>query len=692
VSFSPVAPDQAVLSRELADFLHELAGAVQRHTMYPAGHPLLGPAVAAVQKRLQVLFLERKTVALGVGPGHFVVNGAKTDVEQATLRDLAARLHGRNIGGLKLRQGVTPLELGSFLAVLAAEQGATEHDEPDWQWPHLQLYPLRYDHLELFDEELADPESKRFGGKWAAQLWVDLAQVVLGDDLSDEAAAETQPEQLAAALNAAKDPAVGRKFISSLRELADACRSRGRSEVLAIQRELSRMIASLDAEVLRRLLDLGGDWAEQRKFLEETANVLSAETVVRLIAAAAETQGRSLSPALLQLLSKMAMHVDAGPAASRPKAELILRQQLDQLLRRWEEQQRRGALDEYAARLSLLPPAPSEHDPVLVYGCEPQRMLMMSVELGEVGPGTRRAVERFVGTRQVGPLLDLLDRVPASDPVVQELRRLVHSRFVVQGVLSAQPVDCDTLARLVPRTGLEALPALLDALAASDDRRVRGRLLDIIAALGPGIASDLIARIPGAPWYVQRNMVKLLTMLPDGVGVPPLQEVLNHGDARVRLEAIKLLLRDPTRRADALRRALDSSDPSTVRLGVQAAADGCPKEIAPVILRHLDGDLLDDRLRATAIRAIAPVNDVRVLRYLVQAALAPSPVPFFRRLRPKSRTVLAAVQALAAHWRGYPEAEPVVRRALRHRDGEIRKAAYVESEGPAVAVPPRVII
>ena len=50
----------AVLSRDLADFLIELSIALHKHAIYPPGHPLLGGAVAGVERRLGSLVAERE--------------------------------------------------------------------------------------------------------------------------------------------------------------------------------------------------------------------------------------------------------------------------------------------------------------------------------------------------------------------------------------------------------------------------------------------------------------------------------------------------------------------------------------------------------------------------------------------------------------------------------------------------------
>ncbi|MGH7701484.1 MAG: HEAT repeat domain-containing protein, partial [Gemmatimonadales bacterium] len=401
-----------------------------------------------------------------------------------------------------------------------------------------------------------------------------------------------------------------------------------------------------------------------------------ASVVLSLMDAAAHATGRTMSPALLQLFTKLAAHAEEGPPATRSKADLVLRQRVQQLVERWrKDEETSGVSAGYGQTLEHLPSAPLfGGDAVVVYGCEPQRVLLMSLELGVVEVGTRQAVDRMLQEGETALLLDLLERVPEHDPVGQELRVRVYNRHTVQMVLSTDPIDLALLSRLVPHAGADSLGVLLDALAAAKDRKVRSKLLDLITHLGPSIGPELIARIPGAPWFVQRNLLKLLSMLPGTSEGFRLEECLEHDDPRVRHEALKILLKDPATRTDALFRSLEAPDHPTERLGLMAAAESCPPEVVPLIIHKLHHRVLDIDMRAVAVRAIAPVEDPQVLQCLIALALVRSKWFWTRRLAPKSPVLLAVLTGLATHWVYHPHAEPVLAMAARHKDGEVRKA------------------
>jgi hypothetical protein len=704
----PSHPERQVLSRELSDFLLDILGAFQRFTMYPEGHPLLDPAVANVMRRLEILFLERASVPIGVAPTQLLVAGVPTDPKNALLRDLAERIYRHNIGAIKILRGVQRAEIVGLLTLLKADPGLPSGPAvPDagelWShWPHLRLFPLTYDHLALLDDALApgaEEAEERFGSAWASRVWLSLARATLGYDTAEPAAVSADPRALAGVINARPHDAVfDERVTRSLAEFTEACRGRGKSEALALQRHISTMLGTLNPETLERLMRMGEDVSRRRKFIVDASQVVSVDVIVELVKSAGRASDRTVSPALLQVLSKLAAHAEDGATRSRSRADESLRRLVRQMTEEWSEPDA-GPLavsESYRRMLDELPrAAPSAGEPVRAYAAEPERIIMMSLELGVVEAGTLASADWLLGEGRIAQLLDLLDPVPMGDGVANALRERVFSRHTVALVLSREPVDLDTLLRLVPATGPEAIAPLLDALATARDRKVRARLLDLLAKYGATAGPEAAARIDGAPWYVQRNLLKLLSLLPE---LPPEfspDACLAHPDPRVRHEGLRLLLRDPRGRAAAIEQALRSPDAPTVRLGLMAAGEGCPRPAVPLLLRLLAEGKLEPALRAVAIRAIAPLEDPAVLDCLVETAVVRGPLSIGRRLAPKSPALMAALAGLAAHWPYHPMAAPILAMAFKQRDWEIREAAASRPDktpetpphGPTIIVP-----
>jgi hypothetical protein len=232
---------------------------------------------------------------------------------------------------------------------------------------------------------------------------------------------------------------------------------------------------------------------------------------------------------------------------------------------------------------------------------------------------------------------------------------------------------------------------MLDALASEKDRRIRSRLLDLLTRFGTPVGPEAAARIKDAPWYVQRNLLKLLGTLPTLPKEFSPTACMAHPDARVRIEGLKLLLKNPSTRERALIDALRSSDTATLRLGLVAALDECPKAGARLIIEQLNSHSMPADLRSIGLKAIAPVQEPEVLECLWRYAVRRRWV-FLNRLAPKTPDMVAALAGLSTHWRTHPRVGPVIDSGIAHRDKEVREAAGASRLLPAATPGPRVIM
>ena len=66
----------STLSRELAEFLMDLAIAMHKHAIYPPGHPLLDQAVDSVHVALARLLADRPALSIGVARRQLIIEEA----------------------------------------------------------------------------------------------------------------------------------------------------------------------------------------------------------------------------------------------------------------------------------------------------------------------------------------------------------------------------------------------------------------------------------------------------------------------------------------------------------------------------------------------------------------------------------------------------------------------------------------
>jgi len=672
-------PGRAALSRDLADFLIELSIALHKHAMYPEGHPSLAPAAAGVTRRAALLLENRSTLSLGVARRQLVIEGIATDPKHPVLGELAERLHRHHLGAVTFRKGVEPAEVADVLKTLAvdAERAGQPlglgNPERLRAWPHVQLHSLTYERLELVGEG-APAEGAR-----AAQLWVGLARAALALQPEDDQPMATEPTVIAQAIDAHERGATAydQVIVGYLLQIAEELKTAGSAEAMALRRRMSHLVRSLKPQTLRRLVEMGGDFVQRRKFVLDATAGMAVDAVLEILKAAADTSQQTISHSLVRLLSKLAAHADGGSPEIREEADIALREQVQELLRGWTLSDPNpgvyGTALERMARANPLFIAPAEGG----YPAEPDRVVAMALEVDVVGPRTLPAVDRVVHEGRLPQLLDALAELPATSAAAAQVWERIATAEVIGRVVATEPVDFKVLDRLVPRVGSSAAAPLLDALAAAESRGTRRGLLAQLARMGGGIGPIVVARLEDPRWYVTRNMLGLLDELPAlPEGFSPARYTL-HADARVRWQAVKLQLKLPAERDAALVTALRDHEPRIMRLalGLLVALQACPEVLVPLLVSHATDRTLASDLRVLAIRALGGTSAPAALEALLRLTSAGRTLFGRARFPPKSPEVVVALQALATGWRGDPRAAARLTQAAAPSDPEICAAA-----------------
>ncbi len=680
--------ERATLSRDLADFLIELSIALHKHAMYPEGHPSLAPAAAGLTRRAALLLQDRATVSLGVARNQLVIEGVATDPKHPVLRELAGRLHRHHLGAITFRRGVEQEEVADALQTLAIEAertgqplGLGDRDRLA-AWPHVQLHALTYERLELTDQ--SGPAAGE-GDARAAQLWVGLARAALATAPEDTRPTPTEPAVIAQAIDQhSKAEATGydQVIVGYLLQIAAELKTAGSAEAAALRRRTSRLIRTLKPETLQRLVRMGGDFAQRRQFVSDAADGMAVDAVLDILKAAAETSHATISHSLVRLLSKLAVHAEVGAAPVRPQADAALREQVQQLLAGWTlSDPNPGAYGAALQRMAQAAPAGAPRTDH--HATEPDRLVAMALEIGTMGPRLPAAVDRVVAEGRLAQLLDALEGGVADSAAAATVRARIATAAAVQQIVARAPIDFKLLERLVPLVGAAAAPPLLDALAAAESRGARRGLLAQLAKMGAEIAPFVIARLGDSRWYVTRNLLALLEEL----GPPPAgfsaAAYMRHADARVRWQAVKLQLKLPAERDEALIAGLRDQDPRTLRLAlsIAVALQACPDTAVPLLVNRATDRTLAGDLRALAVRCLGYTKAPAALETLLQ--LTAGGRTLFRRekLAAKSPELLVALAALATGWRRDPRARARLLIAAASSDEEIRRAAEPPASG-----------
>lgn len=695
--------DTTALPRELNEFLVELSTALHKYSMYPDGHPLLETASQGIARRLKPILAERPTFSIGIARDHLLIDGMSSDPGTAVLRELAVKFYRREIGGLRILEGVEDAELAEVLkqvgrdatkAAPAAAPGKRSSKAqpvageasavavapvPERDWPHIRLLPLSYDQLELHDG--ATPHDDTEKSTWATQLWQRLARSAVGIEMGGAITVPDLPNDplaLASAIERREDdPDFDKGILSIFGSFMEEIRSKGGTAAKALQMRVSNLIGAMTPQTLQRILKVNTDWAQQKQLMLNASHALAADTVLDLAKAVATASQHTMSEALLLLLAKLAKHAGQGTAARKQKADSALRENVRQLINDWDHAAELPE-DNYWQTLEKLIAEPGrEAAASTMFDVPPEHTVQLSLETEVFGTTTKHAVAEMVKRGQIAPLLALVDGTPEDNKVVWTLRRHLDNTGTIRRLLRDKPIDFEVLFRLVSRVGYPAAGALLDALEGEDERGSRWKLFEMLARLGPEVGDAAVARLPKAPWTMQRNLLLLLGRLPKWPeGWTPLPYAQNP-DARVRREAYALLLNDAKLRDKAIATAVGDADERIVRAGLNAAVErGCPRDAIPVLTHRLSEKTLEGMLGVLAIKVLAPIRLSDVLNCLIAATLGPKRALFFlrRRLAPKTPVTVAAIAVLASTWGKEPTAQRVLAIAAKDDDPEIQAA------------------
>lgn len=696
----PGAPDDgAEMPSELSDFLVEFGRLVQKHQVYPVGHPALtrtglraarhaGEALEALEgtPELRITVLRETLEVEGAG---------RTRPENRVCRSVAESLHERHAGALRVKPGVSEEEmraLGRWLAT-GEEDGAGEErrdragrrrmdrdevpDPPKLE--HLVVELLPYEALRLRRGEIP-PDDPAAG---AEQIWRELAAAAHGraepDELEDS---ELASDAVGAALaDRIEDPGVSELVRSMARRVlrkADppaGAEEGGQSEYAE---RLDGVLEHLDDRQLGKLL--GGDRATEedvRALILEAAPHLSPENLERLVRAADDHEYLEISDWLLRVLTKLVRHSRSDSRAVRSAAQRQVRQQVRDLVVHYHGDSPHTASYAEALRRMSQPETDGEEHTLSLAPPSSERLVLIGVE----ADCDEEAVLEAWEEHSAG--MPLRDRVlwVAEAPdgrLTDRLRdQVLESDEPLRTLLGEQPPAREAAARVIEWAGEAAIEPLMEILAEAERRQVRRFVFDQLGTLGGRVESHALDRLDDDRWYVRRNLLSLLSRIAEPPFDLPLGRYLEDPHESVRREAIRLAMLDPEWRYRAMKAALSSDDRQTLTVGLAAALEtGYPARLTRRIAEVAQDDSRSMAVRRRAVRALGRSGSAAARKTLLGLARRRR-WPFFwqYRLRAGSGVVREALSALSESEADDPEVEELLSEARSADDPEIREAA-----------------
>ena len=654
-------PAAAPMAPPVVGFLTHLAVALHKQRAYPASHPMRHAALAAAHQSLSALLQDSPALRIGVARHQLVVDDAVTDPAHFVIRDFAARLHRIQVGALVFQSGLTLAEFTAVTERLVVEppgRGDRTFVGPGFEGENAEIVPIAFDALTLRGED-------DVGGQ-IDHLWQDLAHLVAGNaefgpvgEVGSPAFVSMMLERLGAPESrAAVAQAVERMGRLNLTLDGDA-------RVHADLR-LRDLLATLPPEALGMLLDidLGRDGLDA---IGPAVDWLPAAALIELVESAARANRKEMSTVLLRLLQKMSRN-GRGGAGVRPAADRDVRQIVKGLLEDWTlsdpNSRSHARLLETLARYEQTTTsegAPNE---------EWLRVIQITIETGGAGDHVVQAVEQCLAEGETAALVELLQSVgsdPAAAPVWKELlapqplRRIIHD----------ERLGPDLIGLVLAQAGPSEVPVLTDRLLALESGPVRRLVVERLVAMGSGVFEQVMAQLDRGS---TADRCRLLMMLGDLAALPAgfdLDGYLAADDPVVRVEAYRLILRDPARYSDALHAALADEDERVIEMAIAAGGQRLPRQSLTRLLLLLSNGKRSVELRAKGVRILQQFDTPTVRDWLL-AHMTTRPSWYRRqRLVPKSPIVIAKLQVIAGRWAGTPAADAVLRLALRSGDADL---------------------
>ena len=637
----------APITKDITPVLREFVNALAKSSMYPAGHRFAIETAEQFTEHLAVALEARGTITLGFTPRALLLDGTAIEPLPLPFRQFGQRLHRRNVGTIQLSPGISVDEVSTMLQALTAGDAGEAVGREGLRLQHVRIEPLVYEVL-AFGDGVGDQELDEV-------FWSRLVEAAFGLRLAEGAPVPTAA-QLAAAINerATESPEGARRVFEALSAFASALAARGDRNVGSARRRFVDVLSALSRPATTRVMGAAPTRVQRRRFMRETLEQVPPALLLQLLESVAEADGEPISSHLRWLLGKLA----GSEGSQRALADGVFATEIMGLMETWD-----GVTDE----------TEYTDDPRLA--AEHSRTVQLGLEIGRADPMVLTAARRLAERGYLGEVLQAVDQ-PGNDPAAAgAIAGSVLDAHLLGRLLTEPAPDWGLIERVVAHTGISAVPTLLNGLDSSEDRTTRRRMLDQLVRIGAPAEAVLLDRLVGAEWHLTRNILAVLSQMPEVKGIARVLPLLRDPEQRVRLEALKVLLRSPSTRRQAVAEALESGEAGLVRTALASLAGTCPPELVAPVLGVLQMD--DEDARMQAIRLIGDSDNPLVVGPLLLLVRERS--GFLRRwkLRSKSPVMLSALGVLARRWANHRPVLVVMQLAARSNDAEIRRTVGV---------------
>ncbi|MBI5886202.1 MAG: HEAT repeat domain-containing protein [Deltaproteobacteria bacterium] len=245
-------------------------------------------------------------------------------------------------------------------------------------------------------------------------------------------------------------------------------------------------------------------------------------------------------------------------------------------------------------------------------------------------------------------------------------------RYLIGRIGAKEEPMRQDIQRILLHGGTAAVELLLDAVISSPEAVARRNYYNTIILYGPSIRPNVEARLPGAQWFVIRQMVSILGDLGDTAAIEALEGAYKHTDTRVKKEVLKSLVKLPSPRSiAALIKGLDETEESLVSQAVISLGmlkDTSSIDLLAKLAQKRDAFSEPKDYIKEAIKALGNIGDARCVPHLRDILLRT--VWLGRRANEESRVLAANSLGQICN----AEAYAAIEQAIKGSTGELYNA------------------
>lgn len=648
--------------------LRQMHGAIRRLEMYPPGHPAATQAIEKPFLAMQEILKATDNLIISRVEGRIVVNGKSVEGEDA-LNRLLEEFEQENISSLTFSKSLSKEELSSFLRFFVKPLGtkAQSISLPDFikknRLQSIKVDQLRY---ELVDDDEVVVKTDVVEG---ADLKAQISDIMKGNPgllreiflnkpahgtesdrevekqiraLSDDDLLELMASSLSGSLEKFQPSESG----STLNEVVDLVdkilQGRERSRLLPRVKKMLLERGIVQEEHLEFLFK--EKWLKSQEVLDELMGMLDklgTEEVdfERLMFLWNRVISSEETEIILYAMEKAVSKIFLKDSPTGVLATRFMERGLTQFMKRRLDSEVSHLRDRLIEKIK---------DPLLPINVFQNCSRLLQITFGE-------AIRRgdFEGAKKV--LSEYKARLSPGAACAEGMTNIAQD-FV------REVTDESTLAVLmaqikdgVPFQSVQLIEEILESLDGdgvarrlleiftADDRAARMSALRVLSRLGKSAISAFSALLsdPGAyirkegsgllkdtQWYKVRNVIYVLSNIPDRESVKILSRLIGDSDVRVRLEVVKALEKIPARESvDALVAMLKDEDEEVRRRVISSLSSLGDKSCLEPLIRHLPGNPQDVKVTIAAIAKIAGEESgqllLRILRQEGTKHLAP---------------------------------------------------------------------